>query len=106
MHPHSTIGVLLSGGLDSSILLATLLRQGRRVQPFYIRTDVVWAAAELAAMRQFLAAMETPALEDLVVFDLPLADLYQDHWSVSGVDTPSDATPDEAVFLPGRNALL
>ena len=31
------IGLLLSGGLDSSILLGHLLAHGRRVQPFYIR---------------------------------------------------------------------
>lgn len=101
-----TIGVLLSGGLDSCILLGHLLRQGECVQPFYIRTEVVWAAAELSAIRRFLLELETPRLHDLIVFDLPLADLYQDHWSLSGIGTPSDATPDEAVYLPGRNALL
>ena len=102
----STVGLLLSGGLDSCVLLAQLLAQGRRVQPFYIRTDVVWAAAELAAIRRFLQILDTSALADLQVFDLPLADLYQDHWSISGLNTPDADTPDEAVYLPGRNALL
>lgn len=101
-----TVGLLLSGGLDSCVLLAQLLKQGQRVQPFYIRTDVVWAAAELAAIRRFLQTLDTSALADLIVFDLPLADLYQDHWSISGRDTPGADTPDEAVYLPGRNALL
>lgn len=100
------VGVLLSGGLDSSILLATLMARGRRVQPFYLRTDVVWAKEELAAVRQFLAAIDTPRLQGLVIFDLPLADLYGDHWSISGRGTPGEDTPDEAVFLPGRNGLL
>lgn len=104
--PPKPLGLLHSGGLDSSILLAELLRQGQRVQPFYIRTDVVWAAAELAAIRQFLEVMESPGLQELIVFDLPLGDLYQDHWSISGVATPDGTTTDEAVFLPGRNALL
>ena len=103
---HLPVGILLSGGLDSSILLATLLQAGRRIRPFYIRTDVVWAAAELGAIRRFLTAVEAPGLEDLIVFDLPLGDLYQDHWSMTGIATPSEATPDEAVYLPGRNALL
>lgn len=101
-----TIGLLLSGGLDSCVLLAQLLAQGRRVQPFYIHTDVVWAVAELAAIRRFLQVLDTSALADLQVFDLPLADLYQDHWSVNGQNTPDADTPDEAVYLPGRNALL
>ena len=38
----TTIGVLASGGLDSSILLAHLLGQGDRVQPFYIRKGLYW----------------------------------------------------------------
>jgi 7-cyano-7-deazaguanine synthase len=42
----------------------------------------------------------------LVVLDLPLADLYQGHWSLTGTNIPAADSPDEAVFLPGRNALL
>ncbi|HTN74145.1 MAG TPA: 7-cyano-7-deazaguanine synthase [Pirellulaceae bacterium] len=102
----NTVGVLLSGGLDSCILVATLLRASRQVQPFYVRTDVIWAAAEYNAIRRFLAAIDSPTLEDLVVFDLPLADLYGDHWSISGRQVPDEHSADAAVYLPGRNALL
>jgi 7-cyano-7-deazaguanine synthase len=102
----SAIGVLASGGLDSSILLAHLLRGGRRVQPFYIRTGLYWQRRELPALTSYLAAIAAPNLDELVVLDLPLADLYQEHWSVTGRDTPDARSPDEAVFLPGRNALL
>src|SRR5439155_21074625 len=101
-----TIGVLASGGLDSSILIGHLLRQGRRVQPFYIRTGLLWQAEELPALEQFLAAVATNDLAKLVVLDLPLADLYDGHWSLTGQNTPAADSPDEAVFLPGRNALL
>jgi 7-cyano-7-deazaguanine synthase len=101
-----TIGVLASGGLDSSILIGDLLRQGRRVQPFYIRTGVVWQAAELPALEQFLAAISTSRLDKIIVLELSLADLYGDHWSLTGAETPGADSPDEAVFLPGRNALL
>ncbi len=100
------VGVLASGGLDSSILLAKLLEEGHRVQPFYIRTDLFWQAEELAAVQRYLAAIAHPALNDLAILDLPVADLYHNHWSVSGQNTPSHETADEAVFLPGRNALL
>jgi 7-cyano-7-deazaguanine synthase len=102
----STIGVLASGGLDSSILLAELLRNGRQVQPFYIRTGLYWQQRELPALRHYLQAIAAPNLAELVVLDLPLADLYQEHWSVTGRDAPDAQSPDEAVFLPGRNALL
>jgi len=100
------IGVLTSGGLDSCILVGQLLRQGRRVQPFYIRTGVVWQADELRGLQRYLEAIATPELLDLVVLDLPLADLYGVHWSTTGRGTPNESSPDEAVFLPGRNALL
>jgi 7-cyano-7-deazaguanine synthase len=99
-------GVLASGGLDSAILVAHLLRKRRPVQPFYIRTGLVWQERELPALRQFLAAVATPDLAELVVLDLPLDDLYAGHWSLTARDTPAADSPDEAVYLPGRNALL
>lgn len=100
------VGVLLSGGLDSAILLSHLLAQGETVRPFYIRTGVVWEAAERRAVHDYLAAVALPRLLPLVEFELPLADLYEQHWSLNGRDVPDAASPDEAVFLPGRNALL
>jgi 7-cyano-7-deazaguanine synthase len=101
-----TIGVLASGGLDSSILIGHLLREGGRVQPFYVRTGVAWQAAEEAGLARFLKAVATSALAKLVVLEMPLADVYGDHWSLTGRQIPGADSPDEAVFLPGRNALL
>ncbi|MHC4403246.1 MAG: 7-cyano-7-deazaguanine synthase [Planctomycetota bacterium] len=102
----SATGLLLSGGLDSSILLATLLREGCRVQPFYVRSQLVWETEELHAVDRCLAVFSDSPLEPLVVLDLPLGDLYGDHWSVTGCEPPDASTRDEAVYLPGRNALL
>jgi 7-cyano-7-deazaguanine synthase len=104
--PHATAGLLASGGLDSSILLAHLLAGRERVQPFYIRFGLAWQAAELSALRRFMAALDGGRLEPLVVLDMPVADLYGDHWSVTGREVPGADTPDEAVYLPGRNVLL
>jgi 7-cyano-7-deazaguanine synthase len=100
------IGLLLSGGLDSCILLGHLLGGGRRVRPFYIRSELVWEREELLAVRRFMRAVASPQLEDLVVLELPLVDLYGDHWSVTGHDAPDASSRDDAVYLPGRNALL
>jgi 7-cyano-7-deazaguanine synthase len=100
-----TIGVLASGGLDSSILVAHLLEQGHLVLPFYIRKGLYWQEQELAGLRRFLQAIATPNLLELVLFELPLGDLYSG-WSLTGENTPSHDSPDEAVYLPGRNALL
>lgn len=105
--PDSPVGVLLSGGLDSSILLGYLLAQGFEVQPFYIRSGLLWEPEELEATRSFLAALAPHhRVCELVVLELPLGDLYTDHWSITGQDVPGATSPDEAVYLPGRNALL
>jgi len=100
------IGLLLSGGLDSCILLATLLNEGRRVRPFYVRCQLIWEPAELRAVGRWLEALSSPLVDELVLLDLPLADLYTDHWSVTGREPPDASSPDDAVYLPGRNALL
>ncbi len=103
--PCST-GLLLSGGLDSSILLWHLLREGHEVQPFYVRSQLAWESAELGAVKRLLHFVSGRSVRRLVVLDLPLSDLYGDHWSITGRGVPDEASPDEAVFLPGRNALL
>ena len=102
----SVTGVMLSGGLDSCVILAHLLAQGRQVQPFYIRTGVNWERCELTAVEQFLKAVDAPRLMPLTKLDLPLRDIYGRHWSLTGDQVPDARSPDEAVFLPGRNALL
>src|SRR6185295_6790752 len=69
-------------------------------------SHLFWEALELRAVERFVQALDSPQIEPLVTLDLPLADLYQDHWSVTGKSVPAADTPDEAVYLPGRNALL
>ena len=101
-----TIGLLLSGGLDSAILLGHLLDQGYRVQPFYVRSQMIWEQEELAAAGRYLAALASRRVEKLVVLEMPIADVYGDHWSLTGRGVPGAASPDAAVYLPGRNALL
>src|SRR5262245_56540423 len=98
-------GLLLSGVIDSAVLLDQLLSRGWQVVPFYVRTGCVWQFAELAAIERFLAHLAQPNLTELVVLDMPLGDLYGNHWSMSGFGVPDDRSPDEAVFLPGRNPL-
>jgi 7-cyano-7-deazaguanine synthase len=104
--PADAAALLLSGGLDSAILLGQLLAAGRTVQPLYIRSYLHWEPAELRAAQRFTEALAGPRLLPLVTLELPVADLYGDHWSVTGRGVPDGATPDEAVYLPGRNALL
>jgi 7-cyano-7-deazaguanine synthase len=100
------LAVLVSGGLDSAILLGDSLGRHAAVHPLYLRTGLFWEAAELAHLRRFLAAVARPGLGPLVELEQPVADLYDRHWSVTGDNVPGADTPDEAVFLPGRNVLL
>jgi len=100
----SPITVLASGGLDSCVLVAHLLDGERVVQPLYIRFGLMWEAVEEAHLRRFLATL--PTVPTLVTLDLPILDVYGDHWSTAGGDVPGAHTADDAVYLPGRNVLL
>ena len=45
-------------------------------------------------------------LMPLVLLKVPVDDLYENHWSLTGQAVPDEKSADEAVFLPGRNVLL
>jgi 7-cyano-7-deazaguanine synthase len=45
-------------------------------------------------------------MQPLTVLELPVRDLYGAHWSTTGRKVPHATTPDEAVYLPGRNLML
>ena len=102
----SVVAVLLSGGLDSAILAVDLLRDHDRVVPLYIRGGLRWEELELAAAKGFSRQSRTPGLEKLTVLEEPIADVYGPHWSTGAARVPDAGTPDEAVYLPGRNLLL
>ena len=104
--PLTPLAVLVSGGLDSAVLLAEAVRVYPAVFPLYVRAGLRWEEVERAYLDRFLAAIRTPALRPLHVLDEPIADVYGTHWSVSGEGVPTAADPDEAVYLPGRNVLL
>lgn len=100
------LAVLISGGLDSAILLGESLATAARVHPLYVRTGAHWEDVELSHLRRYLDALAGPRLAPLQLLDQPVADLYGRHWSMTGDDVPDANTPDEAVYLPGRNVLL
>lgn len=100
------LAVLVSGGLDSAVLLAESLQRFPVVWPLYVQFGLFWEKAELHHLRLFLDAVRTPALRSLNVLDMPAADLYGEHWSLTGIGVPEAGTPDAAVYLPGRNVLF
>ncbi len=102
----SALAVLVSGGLDSAILLAESLPRHSAVWPLYVRFGLFWEETELSYLRRFLGAVASPTLQSLTVLDVPVTDLYGEHWSLTGIDVPAAGTPDAAVYLPGRNVLF
>ena len=100
----SRLAVLISGGLDSAILLGVSLREYRTVYPLYVQEGLHYEATELRHLRRYLRAVK--ASEPLHILNMPVGDLYGDHWSITGRAVPSHETPDEAVYLPGRNVLF
>jgi 7-cyano-7-deazaguanine synthase len=102
--------VLLSGGLDSAVLLAEEASHAGTsgaVQPIYIGAGLAWETGERAIVARLL---ECDALRGrtrpLVALSVDMRDVYAaTHWAVTG-EAPSYHTPDEDVYLPGRNIIL
>jgi 7-cyano-7-deazaguanine synthase len=101
-----SLAVLVSGGLDSAILLAESASNTGAVHPLYIRCGLYWEEEELRYLHQFLEAIARDGIGPLQILEMPVRDLYGEHWSLTGKDVPDRESPDEAVFLPGRNVLL
>ena len=97
--------VLLSGGLDSAVLLAEEARQGD-VQPLYVSVGLAWEPAERAAVSTLLRSKLFAGVRPLASLSVDMRDVYAaSHWAVTG-KPPSYHTPDEDVYLPGRNIIL
>lgn len=102
----SALAVLVSGGVDSAVLLAESLQGGADLSPLYVRAGLFWEDAELRHLNLFCCNLKVPRVPPLTVLEMPARDLYGAHWSLTGKDVPGANTPDEAVYLPGRNVLL
>ncbi len=101
-----TAAVLVSGGLDSALLLAEMARGMSEVTPLYIQAGLAWEEIELHWLSQFLKALPLENVRPLVILSLPIEDIYGSHWSLAGENVPTATSEDRAVYLPGRNILL
>jgi 7-cyano-7-deazaguanine synthase len=100
------VAVLCSGGLDSAVLLALEARQHRAL-PVYVSAGLSWEAEERALLDRLV---QVPAfagrLEPLRALSADVTDLYPEgHWALRSAP-PAYDTPDEDVYLAGRNVLL
>ena len=97
--------MLLSAGLDSAVLAAAEARRGH-VHPIYVSVGLAWEAGELAALSRLLATPLYASMAPLARLSFPAQDLYPPtHWAIVGTP-PGFDTPDEDVYLTGRNVML
>jgi 7-cyano-7-deazaguanine synthase len=98
--------VLFSAGLDSAVMLAQAAAIGR-AYPIYVRAGLAWEAEESAAAARLLASRPfAGAVEPVVTLTVDMRDVYPPHhWAVRG-EAPAFDTPDEDVYIDGRNVVL
>ena len=98
--------MLCSGGLDSIVLAADLAREAR-VHPLYVASGLAWEREERAMLERALAAFPAgSSTAPLHVLEASVRDVYPPtHWSLTGTP-PAYDTPDEDVYLAGRNIVL
>ncbi len=101
-----SVAVLVSGGVDSSLLLADACKNADEVFPVYIRCGYRWESAELHWLEKFIEEFDAHVLTPLIILDLPMRDLHVRHWSMTGDDVPESDSESAEVYLPGRNLLL
>jgi 7-cyano-7-deazaguanine synthase len=99
--------VLFSGGLDSAVLLAQERRAYQPVHPVHVRSGLAWEDAERRAIDRLLRAPAfSSGVAPLATLTVDMRDVYPDtHWAVTG-RPPAYDTPDEDVYLDGRNIVL
>jgi 7-cyano-7-deazaguanine synthase len=97
--------VLFSAGLDSAVLLAHAAAQARAT-PVYVSTGLAWEGAERAAVDRLLRSPVYENTAPLVSLRVDMQDVYpSSHWAIRG-EAPGFDTPDEDVYLEGRNVIL
>ncbi len=100
---------MLSGGLDSAVLAAEEART-YVVHPVYVAGGLAWEEGEQDVIRRLL---DGPPFDNgshrvmpLTRLEFSLRDVYPaSHWALNGTP-PAYDTPDEDVYLHGRNIAL
>lgn len=76
------------------------------VHPLYVSTGLAWESGELASVARLLAAPVYAGLAPIARLSFTVTDLYPaTHWAIRGTP-PAFDTPDEDVYLTGRNVIL
>ncbi len=106
--PNRGVAVLFSAGLDSAVLLAHAAREADGlVHPIYVKSGLAWEDQEQAMAARLLESNAYgPRIAPMVSLAVDMRDVYPaSHWAVRG-EAPGYDTPDEDVYLEGRNVVL
>jgi 7-cyano-7-deazaguanine synthase len=100
---------MLSGGLDSAVLAAQEART-YVVHPVYVAGGLSWEEGEQNIVRRLLSVPPfshgAHPVMPLVRLEFSLRDVYPPtHWAIQGTP-PAYDTPDQDVYLHGRNIAL
>lgn len=99
--------VLFSGGLDSAVLVALERRDHDPVWPIHVRAGLAWEDAEARAIARLVTLSPFAGrIQPVTTLHVDMRDVYPaSHWAVVGTP-PAYDTPDEDVYLEGRNIVL
>ena len=103
--------MLFSGGLDSAVLLADAVaaaRDGRRgpVIALYVSVGFAWEREERRLAEALIATAPFAGLASFADLSFDMRDVFPaTHWAVRGTP-PAYDTPDEDVYIDGRNVIL
>ena len=88
-------------------MLAASEAQSSRVHPIYVSAGLAWEEQELSVLERLLAtAPLAGTVAPLARLSFTVRDLYPaSHWALRG-EPPGFDTPDEDVYLIGRNVTL
>ena len=100
------VGALVSGGLDSAVMLYELARTRRQLFPIYVRCGLPWEDEEQRFLGRFIGQLANSRIQPPQVLDYPMQDVYRDAWYATGEGVPGYAEPDERWEIPGRNLIL
>lgn len=108
--PDGRAVTLVSGGLDSLLMMGEALVAGGSVVPVHVRQGALWEESETEALQRILSALRIVhgmRAGELIEMRLEFPPNYEARWAVdTEAAVPGTDTPDDAVYLPGRNMAL
>jgi len=102
----SGVCVLVSGGLDSALLLKRALDLAYPTYPLHIASGFHWENGERYWLEKQIEYLKTPQLHPLTILEYPLKNFFGDHWAFHPSQIPNHKAPPPSVYIPARNLML